>query len=245
MRCTFAHISGETLWLLRSAIDTVERDTPNFFAMSCNRMRIEIREPLRLQVRPAGHHAPGFHLNRMLVSPVANSGSLSTDRFDPGLGESSILPGEVNLKAATGAKSLYESARPGARQRRQQIDYITIFIGRPQIMVSLMALKQHLRHARHRAKIAVDLEWRMRVKQIRICATCVGHYGFSFSRKAKLIRQQPMRVVAVAQARPEISFHAMDRPVPSSPRISNGLLHGVDQLGGTRRCDLIPGKQWK
>ena len=68
-----------------------------------------------------------------------------------------ILPTDVNRSVADYTYSVQMTVLPFLRQ------------GREQNYPLLIALDNHLRNSRRCTEIAVNLEWRVHVKQIRIC----------------------------------------------------------------------------
>ena len=76
--------------------------------------------------------------------------------------------------------------------------------------VRIVALQQHLGDPRGRAEVAVDLERRMRVEQVRRTAPrCAGLSDAGVDQ----VLQNPVRVVAVQEPRPEVHLpaHATSR----------------------------------
>ena len=97
--------------------------------------------------------------------------------------------------------------------------------------LAVLALQQHLDHARRGAEVAVDLERRMRVPEIRQRAV------------AQQPLQQLVRAVAVAQARPEVDLPgAAPAGAGITARIERGARRG-GELGVLHRIDGMPGMQ--
>ncbi len=89
-----------------------------------------------------------------------NVGAETQDASDGGanlrLHQSACLPVHIHHKAATGTKSLYASLFPGIRQGWQEMHG------------SIMTLQEHLSDTGCYSEVAVYLEWRMGIEEIRI-----------------------------------------------------------------------------
>ena len=97
-----------------------------------------------------------------------------------------VPPGDIHFKTAARPESRDAARRECRRQRRQQPHdrrLALLRIGQTRwIRLRVIALKQHLRDARGRSEIAVDLKRRMGVEQIRIYARVGLRRGGGFRR---------------------------------------------------------------
>src|SRR5579859_145920 len=105
--------------------------------------------------------------------------------------EVAVPPGQVDGEAAAGAQASYLAVGEGGGEGREEIDAV------------VLALEQHLGDAGCAAKVAIDLERRMRVEHIRV-------YSAVFTRGADGIGEQFIEqfqgVVAVAEAGPAVDL---------------------------------------
>ena len=112
------------------------------------------------------------------------------------------MPGHIHLKAASCTQTADAALRPGFRQRRQQID------------LAGMTLQQALCDGSRAAEVAVDLERRMGVQQIRVGRP----------------RQQLLQILvchpAVQESRPQI-----DDPCTAPARMTAAVDETADQCG--------------
>src|SRR5712675_1165785 len=84
----------------------------------------------------------------------------------------------------------------------------------------------------------------MRIEKIWICPTRVSHNGAGFLREPKLFGQEPLRVVTIAQASPEIF---LPRYGPASAVVAAEFQRFPRcrrQFGHGQHIDLISGEKW-
>jgi len=73
--------------------------------------------------------------------------------FEDGFGGFAILPGEIDLEAASGAEAAKGSGGPRGGQGREEPDYVEVWFGAVGV-----GLEKHLDEASGAAEVAVDLE---------------------------------------------------------------------------------------
>ena len=121
--------------------------------------------------------------------------------MDDGLSETTFAPGEIDLEAATRFQTLHRAVTPGIWQRRQQEEE------------AVVTLKEHLGNACRTAEVAVDLERRMGVEEVRISAAPLLHGTEdekSVGGERQLVLNEFVSVVAVEQTCPrtDLPTHA-------------------------------------
>ena len=111
----------------------------------------------------------------------------ATFRFHGGIDDFVVFPCHAHLEAAARLQSAHVALFPCVGQ------------GGKQIHETVVALQQHLGDAGGTSEVAVDLEWRVRVEEVRVGAALlllVAHEG-------QLVADELEGVVAVEQARPQ------------------------------------------
>src|SRR6185369_11274055 len=99
---------------------------------------------------------PGRRLVRARNAAVAYAQRPAQAREHLRTRQRAARPGEVDLESPARAQSTHLPARPRCRQRRQELQLAGV------------ALHQHLDDPCRRAEVAVDLEGRMRIEEVRI-----------------------------------------------------------------------------
>src|SRR5437870_5388230 len=92
------------------------------------------------------------------------------------------------------------TVRPRFQKRGQQVNEVTPF------RVPDVTSQKHLRDAGGRAKIAVNLKRRVRVQQVWIQAAAFARRNFRSADGREQVAQDAMRVIAVAETRPDIQL---------------------------------------
>ena len=119
-----------------------------------------------------------------------------------------VLPGDVHLEPAARAEPLDASRRPALGQCGQQMD------------LARVALQQHFRYPGGVAEVAVDLERRMGVEQVRQDAIL------------EQLHDQLVRPVAIVQARPEVDLPG---GAPPGADVAAGVERDACRVGQRRR----------
>jgi len=152
--------------------------------------------------------------------------------MDHGLGQTALVPAHIYLESAPRTKAGYFSGRPGFRQGWQQMN------------AACVTLDKHFAKAGGRAEIAVDLERRMGIEQVRIdAAAAFAIDGFCFADDIEQAAQYRVGVIAVPEAGPEVDLPG---PAPAGALVAAGLQGnpcGLGQLGCCRPADLAAGIQ--
>ena len=149
-----------------------------------------------LQVGVQRNFGSGFQGNGRRAAAIADRhrARATSVRLDSRARQLPIFPRYVHFVAAACAQTFHRARRPGGGQRGKQNDFARV------------TLQEHFRDAGDRAEIAVDLERRMRVEQIRV-SPAAGVEGTAVAAgHGKQMRQDEIRVVTVEQPRPEIDF---------------------------------------
>src|SRR5437763_1624503 len=147
--------------------------------------------------------APDAQRDRPLA--VANSARRSVDAADSGTVESSAVPAYIYLESAACAQSRDAALRPRGGQSGKQM------------YLARVRLQEHLCYAGGRAEVAVYLEGRMCVEEVRVDAASAAARGvFGVDGRERCL-QKVVCALAIEQTRPEVY---LPRETPSRARVA-------------------------
>lgn len=128
-------------------------------------------------------------------------------------------PLEIDLKSATGTQSLDLAVGPYRRKRGQQIDE------------SIVALHEHLGYTGHTTEVSIDLERRMRIEEVGICATfllLIAHEG-------ELVSDQLVSMIAIEHTCPQAHFPSHAPTGGRVATVDERGAGGIEELGSAER----------
>ena len=157
-----------------------------------------------------------------------NDIAIGVAAHDAPLDQTAVPPDEIDRVAAARPQTCHAPFRPRRRQgwQKSQNDLA--------VRCPFVALQQHLGNCRRAAKVAVDLERRMRIEEVRIRAALV-RAAQGRKCRGKLVLKNRVGVVAIVKTRPP--RHA-PRHAPARGDVAamhERLLRGGEERGRLRR----------
>jgi len=140
-----------------------------------------------------------------------------------GLGQLSILPYDIDNKAAARTETLYRSGGPCTGQGGKQDDFAAVGM--------VVALQQHFGHPRASAKVSINLEGRMHIEEVGV--------GSIFEQ----VLDHQMGMVTIMHACPKINLPAHRPTGGAVTALGEGGAAGLCQFRGMCRADLASGMQ--
>ena len=172
-----------------------------------------------LQVRAEDQVLPRRDGHLFKLVSEADLAGVSELGMQDGASQLAVLPVEVHHEAAARAEALDGAVRPGAGQGGQELD------------LAVVALQEHLGDAGGRAEVAVDLERRVGVEEVRQGVPRQG------------LDEHLVGVVAVEQAGPEVDLPGLAPARAAVAPEDQRLPRGPEELRACRGVISQPGIQ--